>query len=369
MVNRKMENRISESLSTYLKYLHKESNVGIRELGRRYPSFSLATIQRHATADINFTTRSITKEGSKPKRGRKKVIDARGERNLVRTLKYNRDKGIPFTSRRLQMESGLLHASNRTVRRTLNKNGFKYLQARRKGLMSRADHKKRVAFARKMIRDHDETFWENDLSFYLDGTSWVFKTNPCDQAATSHAKVWRKENEGLNFGCTSKGKKAGYGGKTIHFFVSISYSKGVISCEQYEKLTGQFFADFVEKNFINIFAKSNNPNGNLFLQDGDPRQNSKVVVKALNNINVTCFPIPPRSPEINPIENLFHLVELKLREDALSRNITKETEHQFASRVRKTLLEFPSDTIDRIIHSMQKRMHMLVKNHGQRLKY
>lgn len=200
-----MENRISESLSTYLKYLHKESNVGIRELGRRYPSFSLATIQRHATADLNFTTTSSTKEGSK--RGRKKVIDARGERNLVRTLKYNRDKGIPFTSNRLQMESGLLHASNRTVRRTLNNNGFKYLQARRKGLMSRADHKKRVAFARKMIRDHDETFWENDLSFYLDGTSWVFKTNPCDQAATSHARVWRKENEGLNFGCTSKGKR------------------------------------------------------------------------------------------------------------------------------------------------------------------
>lgn len=369
MVNKKMEYRINTKLSIYLKYLHKEGNIGIRELWRRYPSFSLATIQRHATADINLTMDNGSKKQGN-KRGRKKMVDARGERSLLRALRNNRENGIAFTSKRLQVESGLTYTSNRTVRRTLNKFGYKHLQARRKGLMSRDDLKKRKKFARNMTKNYDnELFWKNELSFYLDGTSWVFKTNPFDQASTCQAKVWRKESEGLNFGCTSKGKKAGYGGKTIHFFVSISYTKGVISCEQYEKLTGEYFAGFVKKQFRRIFKKSNNPNGNLFLQDGDPRQNSKVVQKELTKIGVNCFPIPPRSPDINPIENLFHLVDVQLQKDALLLNITKESEEQFSSRVRKTLLDFPADKIDRIIDSMAKRMVMLLKNNGQRLKY
>ena len=34
---------------------------------------------------------------------------------------------------------------------------------------------------------------------------------------------------------------------------------------------------------------------------------------------------PPRSPDINPIENMFHLIRRQLTEDALQHNIIKET--------------------------------------------
>ena len=39
--------------------------------------------------------------------------------------------------------------------------------------------------------------------------------------------VWRKKNEGLNKGCTSKGNKAGHGGKVASFFVALSLGKGI----------------------------------------------------------------------------------------------------------------------------------------------
>ena len=65
----------------------------------------------------------------------------------------------------------------------------------------------------------------NDVCFYLDGSSFVHKTNPADQARVSQSRVWRKMSEGLKRGCTSKGKKAGNGGKVAHFFVAISYKK------------------------------------------------------------------------------------------------------------------------------------------------
>ncbi len=371
MVNKKSEYRISKQLSLYLKFLHQEGNIGVRELWRRYPTFSLATIQRHATSAVVHMGNCMGNgdETQRKKRGRKRLVDERGERSLLRVLRANREKGIAFTSKRLQVESGLEYVSNRTVRRTLNKHGYNYLQARKKGLMSRNDHTIRKSFARKMMRHYGEDFWKTGLSFYIDGTSWVFKTNPYDQASTTQSRVWRKGSEGLKFGCTSKGKKAGHGGKTIHFFVSISYSKGVISCEQYEKLTGRFFAQFIHNEFPNIFSKSNNPDGNLFLQDGDPRQNSKLAQNAMKEIGVECFAIPPRSPDINPIENLFHLVDLKLQSDALEKQIRKESVTQFTGRVRETLMQFPINEIDAIIDTMPKRMRMVMKNGGQRLKY
>ena len=38
--------------------------------------------------------------------------------------------------------------------------------------------------------------------------------------------------------------------------VAISYRKGVIYCEQYEKLDGNYYADFIRRNFQSMFQKS-----------------------------------------------------------------------------------------------------------------
>lgn len=369
MANKKTELRVSILVSTYLKILHQEGNVGIRELWRRYPNFALSTIYRHATSKIHVGDASNNKKIGK-RSGRKKLLCNRDERSLMRSLRCHREMGLPVTSKRLQVASCLTHVSNRTVRRTLNAFGYNYLQARRKGLMSHADLKKRCAFAKNIIRlNINYTLWTNNIAFYLDGTTWVFKTNPFDQACNAQSRVWRKPCEGLQHGCTSKGKKVGYGGKSIHFLVSISYSKGVISCEQYNKMNGEFFASFIRTKFKVIFQCSNNPDSNLFLQDGDPSQNSKAATNELAKLGFQCFSIPPRSPDCNPIENLFNLVDMQLRSDAISQQITKETEDEFAKRVRNTITAFPIKEIDKIIDTMPKRMHMLVQNKGQRLKY
>ena len=368
MVNKKAADRMALELSTYLKYLHKQGNVGIRELWRRYPNYSLKTIHRHATDNIGSKLKVCSTPAKK--RGRKRLLDTRDERMLLRSLRDNREKGLQVTSKRLQLESGLTHVSNRTVRRKLNENGYKFLQARKKGLMSRKDLKKRLKFAKDIINNrNNETFWMDELSFYLDGTTWIFKTNPCDQANNSNARVWRKPSEGLKFGCTAKGKKVGYGGKTVHFIVCISYSKGVIACEEYIKMCGKYFASLIKNDFQNIFQRSNNPDGNLFLQDGDPSQNSKAAKKQLRKLGLEIFPIPARSPDMNPIENFFHLIDLQLTEEAISLNITKETKEQFTNRVRNTIMKFPIEKIDSIIDTMPKRMHMVIENKGQRLKY
>ena len=71
------------------------------------------------------------------------------------------------------------------------------------------------------------------------------------------------------------------------------------------------------QHFENAFENSTNPQGKLFLQDGDLSQNSLKTRNAIFDVGGRMFSIPHRSPDINPIENVFHLVKKKLNRDAL----------------------------------------------------
>ena len=92
-------------------------------------------------------------------------------------------------------------------------------------------------------------------------------------------KQWRgeKRDEGLEPYCTAKGSHVGSGGNVAHFMVAIAYDKGFIMCQQYKgRLSGEIFSEFIAEHFQETFALSANPKGKLFLQDGDPSQNSKL---------------------------------------------------------------------------------------------
>ena len=93
--------------------------------------------------------------------------------------------------------TGIRHVTDRTVRRLLNRNGYFFLQARKKGLMSQTDKDHRVEFARKMQAEYPPSVWTDSVAFYLDDVSFVYKTNPLDQARAPKGRVWRKRSEGL----------------------------------------------------------------------------------------------------------------------------------------------------------------------------
>ena len=274
-------------------------------------------------------------------KGRPRKLTLRDERSIIRTIHKLRNESVSFSSKRIKTEANIPEdVSCRNVRRFLSRKGYGYRQARKKGLLTEADKKKRSKFAKKVLKTLKEEFWTEGISFYFDGVGFVHKTNPHNEARSSGARNWRKAGEGLIH--TAKGKKEGSGGKTANFFVAIAFDKGVISCEQYHcKLTGTMFAEFVKEHLSDVFKNSANSRGKLFLQDGDPRQCSKVARDAMDQLGCRMFAIPPRSPDVNPIENIFHLVRKKLQDDALKRKITKETFAAFSERIKHTIKTFP----------------------------
>ena len=117
-----------------------------------------------------------------------------------------------------------------------------------------------------------------------------------------------------------------------------------------------------------LFENSSKPQKKLFLQNGDPSQNSLKAKNAIFDISARMFSILSRIPDTNPIENLFHLMKKKMNRDALEQNITEESYQQFFDSIKETILNFPVATIDNIIDSMDKRMSMIIKKKGQRLR-
>ena len=220
------------------------------------------------------------------------------------------------------------------------------------------DRIERVKFARKVRKDYSEDLWKEEICFYLDGVSFWYKTNLLDDARLLQGKIWRKGSEGLCPGCKAKDAHTGSGGKAVKMIVAILYCNGFILYEQYEKLDGDYYANFIRRNLRKMLQKSGKRKSKLFLQDNCTIHNCAKARKALKAIQAKLFAIPARSPDLNPIENVFNIVKRELKRQAIRNHITFETFEKFsAERLKFTLYTMNRDIIDNIINKQAIRTY------------
>ena len=237
-----------------------------------------------------------------------------------------------------------------------------------KGLLTEGDHKRRLAYGKDMS-SQTENYWSKDVSFYLDSVSFVFKSIPLSDARKAKSRVWRKRSEGLKI--TTKGSKDLAGGKRLHLLVAISYGKGVILAEQYEKMNAEYFAAFVRRNFSTLFeiAGKGPDDRKVFVMDNDPSQTSAKARVVMEELGMTFQRIPPCSPDLNPIENMFHEVRKRLNMAAKQKNVQYQTWGEFVNSVKFNIWSTPQSYIDKTILSMPKRIKEIYRRKGLRTKY
>ena len=118
--------------------------------------------------------------------GRPRRLNERDERLVMRAVKTLRKMRVNFSVKDVIDESGLdpSIAKRWTISLYLNRAGYQHLQARKKGLLSESDKKNRMKYAqnsKKLLKD-TPNFYTHDISFYLDGVSFVHKYNPLKTA-------------------------------------------------------------------------------------------------------------------------------------------------------------------------------------------
>ena len=167
----------------------------------------------------------------------------------------------------------------------------------------------------------------------------------------------------------AKGSKVGTGGKVAKMMVAITHGGGVIICERYEKMDAEYFASFIDQHFDTMFERSAKGLTRLWLQDSDPSQNNKRAREAMARCHCELLKIPLRSPDLNPIENIFHIASKKLEKDALNVGITHESYEEFCDRVQRIISGISQELIDKTIQSMSGRITGIIQNNRERLKY
>ena len=343
-------------------FLHSEKGYSCRQIAFKV-KISKSSVSRILKED--FKSKREKKECDKMP-GRPCLLSVCDERKLCRSVTRLRLTNPNFTAMDVIQDSGIerTRAKYRTFVSYLNKLGYKFRQTRKKGHLCEKDFQRRRKYARKALK-LNSTYWTKDVGFYLDGVSFVHKGNPLNEAVSPRSRVWRKANEGLSL--TSTGSKNLAGGKRVHVMVAIAPRKGVILAEVYEKMSGHYFSDLIRRKFLAIFRRvgKTRRQQKIFVMDNCPSQTSAMAMDALQELGIELKRIPPRSPDLNPIENLFHVVKRKLRQDAINKAITEETFDEFVIRVKSTLLRVSTDYINR----MPKRVKEIIRRKGRRIKY
>ena len=365
---RKAWKKVPLRTSMHIRVLYKDYGWKIADIWKqKYPNIPRRTVAYHAKKD----PRDENEDHRKNNPGRPRKTTKADDRHLLRKVKSLREKDDKnFTAVKLQNVCGLTSVSTKTIHRRLHENNYHYLNTRQKGILTDDDRRKRVRFCRKCQQLVGNKLWLEAISFYYDGVNFYHKSNPFSDAVAPRAKIWRQSSEGLKH--TRKGKKEGNSGRKVRLFVAIAYGKGVIMCEQFPpELTfnGVNYRQFVLQHFPLALEKSTNPKQKLVLQDGDPVQKSKQSRLAYDALKCSIFDIPARSPDLNPIENLFHNVRRELFKQAKERRIEKETYDDFVERVMDTIRSMPMDVIDKTIASLPKRMSAVIATKGDRSKY
>ena len=135
--------RIPDETKATVRALKNTTHLTLEEIALRC-NISKTSVQRIARA------KDKVPENERRFCGRKKKLTPEQEALILRSITELRDLEGSFSSRRLMERTGLIrHVTDRTVRRLLNRNGYFFLQGRKKGLMSQTDKDRRVEFAQK----------------------------------------------------------------------------------------------------------------------------------------------------------------------------------------------------------------------------
>jgi transposase len=247
-----------------------------------------------------------------------------------------------------------LNISKKTIRRTLKKENLSSCIARPKPLVSPINALKRLTWclARKdwTARHFRRILWSDESSFQL------FQQVFC--------RVWHEPYEEWDIECLSCTVKRS---PSCMFWGCFSwYGIGPL-VPLINNATGASHVEILRKYAIPTLKKypeSIDRGRPLFQQDNARPHTSKIATTFLEDNKVRILDWPAQSPDLNPIENLWHEVKMSVCRKPKPSNL-----NDLKILVKQAWCDIPPETCRRLVDSMPDRVAACIAADGGPTKY
>ena len=128
-------------------------------------------------------------------------------------------------------------------------------------------------------------------------------------------------------------------------------------------LNAEKYISLLTDNLDQSLLKMENSNNFIFQQDNAPIHKAKKTIKYFEDSNIELLEWPPQSPDLNPIENIWAL---------LDKNITIENRRnrdEFFKSLVDAWNNLSLDVLKNLVESLPRRLEAVVKSKGGNTKY
>ncbi len=296
----------------------------------------------------NYLKRKIVarKAGS----GRPRKTTTHQDRTILINAKRNRRKSAQEIADELKAVDGGADVSRRTVTRRLNEAGLHRCVVCNKPLISAVNRKARLAWAREHVKWSDDQWrrvlWSDESPFVITwkGRKFVWRTPKERYHVECLAPTVKHPAKIMVWGCFAA-NGTGY----------LYRINGIMDSAVYKGIMQDVMIPSAEYLF--------DDGDYIFQQDNDPKHTSNLLKDWFPEAGIKVLPWPSQSPELNPIEHLWNLLDLetKLRK--------AKTKDQLIETLQKAWNDFDCSKLEKLVLSMRRRCKAVIAAKGYPTKY
>jgi len=132
------------------------------------------------------------------------------------------------------------------------------------------------------------------------------------------------------------------------------------------KMDAEQYCEILDEGMVESFEKLDMPENEwYFQQNNDPKHTSQRATQWFSDNNIQVLQWPAQSPDLNPIEHLWHHLKSKLQQyETPSKGV-----HELWERVEKEWNKISPEEFRTLIESMPRRVKAVIKANGGHTKY
>lgn len=280
------------------------------------------------------------------KGGRPRKTNKWDDQAILRMIKKD-----PFISARSIKNQLQLNVSIRSIQRRAVEGGLKSYRSAKKPFISVKNRRARIEFAKQHL-NWSTAKWNTVL--FSDESKYNLKSSD------GFRLVRRPKGQRLNPRYTKGTVK--HGGGNILVWGCFS-GNGIGPIHKINGIMDRFMYKDILANVMLPHASEEMPLRWTFQHDNDPKHTAKCVKEWFVENKINILKWPAQSPDLNPIENLWDIVDRRI-----NRDFCKNSDDLFR-QVENAWSGISGEILSNLIESMPRRCKEVLKNNGYGTKY